>query len=249
MLDRYATPEMQALWGNEKTKFEYWLKVELAVLEARVTLGMLSREAFEAIRTHAAVDVARIHALDKEYRHDLIAFVVCVQESLQKAGVGQYKEEFHKDLTSYDVEDPAFILMLREANELILAELRKLLETLRHKAHEHKRTLMIGRTHGQYAEPTTFGHLLLVFADCAFRNDARLDAMQHVELDEGKISGPIGNYAGMDPRIGEAALRILGLEPARAETQILQRDRHAMFFCTLAVTAASIEQMCRTFWR
>src|SRR3989344_2824045 len=110
MLDRYTLAPMKKLWGSEATKFQYWLKVELAVLKARVELGDLSQEAYEGIARHAAFDLSRIAQLEDEYDHDMIAFIVCVQEYLERAGVGQYKEEFHKGITSYDVEDPAVVL-------------------------------------------------------------------------------------------------------------------------------------------
>jgi len=248
MLDRYTLAPMKKLWGSEATKFQYWLKVELAVLKARVELGDLSQEAYEGIARHAAFDLPRIAELEAEYDHDMIAFIVCVQEYLERAGVGQYKEEFHKGITSYDVEDPAVVLMLREAAKLILEELGKLQEALSQRAREHQWTLMIGRTHGQYAEPTTFGHMLLVFAAAVRRSISRIQEAYERDLGEAKISGAVGNYAGMDLRIEAIALGHLGLRPAVAETQILQRDRHAAFLATLAIAAGTIEQMCRTFW-
>lgn len=245
MLTRYTLAAMRHLWGREETKFEFWLKVELAILKARVQLGDLSLEAFNAISKNANFTVARINELEAMYDQDMIAFVVTVQESLAGAGVGEFASELHKGVTSYDIEDPALILMLKEANALVLEELRKLKDALLQKAKEHRWTLMIARTHGQYAEPTTFGQLLLVYAEAVQRSIARIE---QAELNEGKISGAVGTYAGIDPEIELVALRELGLTPARAETQILQRDRHAAYLANLAVVAATIEQMCRTFW-
>jgi adenylosuccinate lyase len=248
MLDRYTLPEMRRLWGRSETRFERWLNVELAVLEARAELGFLALEVPPAIKEHAGFSVERIRELERLYDHDMIAFVVCVQEFLERAGTGQWKEEFHKTLTSYDVEDPALVLMLREALELVLTELRNLEVALRQKAGEHKWTLMIARTHGQYAEPTTLGQLLLVFAEAVSRSIRRLNTCLVEELGEGKISGAVGTYAGMDVRVEERALAKLGLKPAKVETQILQRDRHAAVLSALATAAGTIEQMARTFW-
>jgi len=248
MLKRYTLPPMAELWTRRETKFEYWLKAELAFLHARIEIADLTIDAYEAISNHAQIDVARIDRIDNEIQHDLIAFVTDAQESLVEAGVGQYKEEFHKLLTSYDVEDPALILMLRRAIELIITELQNLKAALWVKAQEHKWTLVIADTHGQDAEPSTFGALLLVYMEAVERAIARLQQVLDSELGEGKMSGAVGNYAGMSFDLERRALAHLGLKPARAETQILQRDRHAMLLSVLAVTAGTIEQMCRTFW-
>jgi adenylosuccinate lyase len=238
---------MQSLWSVQ-SKFEHWLKVELAMLKARVAKGQLSPLAFSAISGNARIDVSRIKELDKIYRHDLIAFVEAVQETLVQAGAGEYKEEFHKYLTSYDTEDPAAVLMLRSAVSLILEQLDGLYKALVEKAFEHKETLMIARTHGQYAEPDSFGRLLLVFASAVLRSINRLRLLLETELSEAKMSGAVGVYGGTDPKLEVLALRELGLRPALAETQILQRDRHAAVLNALAVAAGSIEQMARTFW-
>lgn len=248
MLKRYALPPMRELWLREEAKFEHWHEVEMAVLLARAKKGEIPMAAYEAIRDHAKIDIARIEALETELEHDMLAFIGCVQESLDRAGVGQYRGEYHRKLTSYDVEDPALVLMLRKAVKLILAELSALRDALKTKAREHQWTLMIARTHGQFAEPDTFGHLLLVFANAVGRNIRRLSNVLTLELAQGKISGAVGNYADVDPELEAAALSELGLRPAEAETQILQRDRHAMAMSALAVTASTIEQICRTFW-
>ncbi|MCH7604677.1 adenylosuccinate lyase [Patescibacteria group bacterium] len=248
-LDRYMLSPMEKLWGRARSKFEFWLKVELAVLQARGHLGEVSLEAYVDIKRNAKVNVNRIKALEAEFDHDMIAFVVSIQESLERAGVGQWKGEFHKPLTSYDIEDPATILMLREAVNLILEELVQLEKALRNKAAEHQWTLMIARTHGQDAEPSTFGHLLLVFAEAVYRSIRRLEHVINEELSEGKISGAVGMYGGISPVLEEKALAYLGLKSAKAETQILQRDRHAAVLGALAVAAGTIEQMASTFWQ
>lgn len=248
MLERYTLPEMLQLWMCKETKFEYWLKVERAVLRARVYLGLAPQEAYEAATAHAKIDVARIETLEKEFEHDMIAFVSEIQESLEAAGAGIYKEEFHKRITSYDIEDPALMLILNEANRLIMKELERLDEILYRRAKEHQWTLMLARTHGQFAEPSTFGHLLLVYREAVRRSILRLLDIGIHELNEAKISGAVGAYGGLDPRIEKTALGYLELRPASAETQILQRDRHATFVGALAIAAGTIEQMCRTFW-
>lgn len=239
---------MRKLWLREETKFEQWHEVELAVLYARVVLGELPMDAYEAIKAHSKINLALIEKLEAEYEHDMLAFIGAVQESLTAANAGQYRAEYHKRLTSYDVEDPALILMLRQATELIIAELGNLEATLRRRAREHQWTLMIAATHGQDAEPTTFGHLLLIYAEAVRRSIERLEWVLVHELSEGKISGAIGNYADVTPAIEANALQRLKLRPANAESQILQRDRHAMLLATIAVAGGTIEQMSRTFW-
>lgn len=247
MLKRYTREEMGKLWADE-TKFRLWLRVELAVVRARAKLGKILMSACEKIEDRASFDVQTIEQLEAEYGHDMLAFVGAVQESLRKAGVGDLADEFHREVTSYDIEDPALILLLRDAAKLILGKLRRLEETLRRKARGHKWTLMIFRTHGQFAEPSTFGHLLLVYAEAVSRSIARLEHVLRTELAEGKISGAVGNFIGPSPKLEEYALAQLELAPAKAETQILQRDRHAMFMAALTVTSGTIGQMCRTFW-
>lgn len=238
---------MQKLWAEEK-KFRTWFSVELAVLQSQVELGEIPREVVIAIEAHAKVSPERIAELEAIYRHDMIAFIGAIQESLEQAGVGMYKEYFHRGITSYDIEDPALILLLRQAVTLIMQELKGLHAALIAKAKEHQWTLMIARTHGQDAEPTTFGHLLLVFAKSVERSIRRLKYVRKEELQEAKISGAVGNYAGMNPLLEKHALTHLGLTPANAETQILQRDRHAFLVDVLGIAASSIEQMARTFW-
>lgn len=222
--------------------------VELAFLYARVNLGGLPPDAYDAIKKHAKLNLTRQDELEAEYKHDMIAFVKDVQMSLEEAGVGQYASEFHKLLTSYDIEDPAMVTLLRQAIIMIQNELTSLQCALRNKAREHKWTLMIMRTHGQFAEPGTFGHLLLVFAEAVKRSWNRLQFVLDNDLSEGKISGAVGNFPGLDPNMAALALDLLNLKPAKAETQILQRDRFAAVISAVALTGATIEQICRTFW-
>jgi len=248
MLARYTRPEMAHLWLREETKLEYWLKVELAFLEARAERGDIPRVAYEAIRDNAKINVARMKEIEAEVDHDMIAFVKMIQESLINAGVGEHKERFHELLTSYNTEDPALILMLRVAVEHILLELGKLRDALRAKAVEHRATFMIMRTHGKFAEPSTFGHLLLVFANSMARSIRRLEAVYHEDLIEANISGAVGSYGEIDPALEQHTATLLGLRPALAETQILQRDRHAALMSAIAIAGASIEQAALTFW-
>lgn len=246
MLERYTLPEMKELWSEEK-KYATWLKVELAFLKAREKTGDLLPCAYAAIEAHAKVDISRIAAFEAEYRHDFEAFVGNVRQSLEKANFGKYKHEFHKPLTSYSVEDPTLILLLRDAVQMIINKLIRLVDMLHYQAQEHQWSIMSARTHGQDAKPSTFGHLLAVFLDEIQRNIVRLDDWcLESELAEANMSGAVGNYMGIDPRWEKEALHILGLLPANAETQALGRDRHAMILATLAVIASSIERMAVT---
>jgi len=246
MLKRYTLPAMWALWGREETKFERWLDVELAFLKARAELGEIPASLPEEIRSAGSINVKRIEEIEEETQHDMIAFIKSVQEVLMGAGIEDYGE-LHKKLTSYNVEDPALMLMLRNAAELIIKELMGLENALRTKAHENAWALMIARTHVQFAEPSTFGHLLLVFAEAIRRSIRRLERVLEDDLSEGNMSGAVGTYAGINPELEIRALAHLGLKPAFAETQILQRDRHASFLCNLAIAAGSIQQIATTF--
>ncbi|MBU0612524.1 adenylosuccinate lyase [Patescibacteria group bacterium] len=248
IIKRYALPPMQELWLREETKFEHWLEVELAVLRAREQLGLAPQHALRDISRHAGFTVQRIDEIDAEIHHDMIAFITAVHETLEAAGIGHLNVQFHREITSYDIEDPALILMLRKAVKLDLGALGLLDQALQQKAMEHKWTWMIMRTHGQYAEPSTFGHLLLVFAEEVRRCIARLRIVLEFDLAEGKVSGAVGSYAGLNPDVEKHALRHLGLTPALAETQILQRDRHASLVTTLAICGGVFEQIAKTFW-
>jgi len=247
MIKRYTRPAMGMLWEDLK-KFQLWLDVELAWLKARTHFGELTSEAYEAIKTNAKVNMERLERYEDEKQHDLIAFVCDIMDSLEEAGVGQYKGEFHKELTSYDIEDPAFILRLRKAVAIVLDGLKQLKLSLWKKALEHKWTIMLAETHGQDAEPTTLGALLVVFVEAIDRSIERLNQLLKTELKYGKISGAVGVYGSIKPEFEAKALGYLGLWPAAAETQILQRDRIAAVANTLQVVAGSMEQIARVFW-
>ncbi len=236
MVPRYARPEMTAIWTPEN-KFRLWFEIELAALEAQAELGLVPREAVEAVRERGRFDVARIDEIEREVKHDVIAFLTNLAEN-----VGPEARFVHQGMTSSDVLDTCFNLQLVQASDILLADLDALLAVLKRRAHEHKDTVTIGRSHGIHAEPTTFG-LKLAFAYAEFaRARARLERARE-EVRSCAISGAVGTFANIDPRVEEYVARKLGLEPEPISTQIIPRDRHAMYFATLAVIASSIERL------
>ncbi len=246
MLKRYSTPQMRD-WWSDLNKFQTWFVVEQAWLKAKEECHLVPKGSAEKVRQAVKIDVDRIEALEAEFHHDLIAFVTHIQEQLEAAGFHDLAGEFHKGLTSYDTEDPATMLLLREAFHHIQIACRGLLEALQGQAYEYKSSFMIARTHGQYAEPTTFGILLSEMAEEVRRDLLRLVQLEENELSFGKMSGATGSYGGMDPQLETLALGYLGLKPSRA-TQILSRDRHATALDTLATVAGTIERIAQTFW-
>lgn len=243
---RYSPEEMVRVW-DENSRLNWWLLLETSALRARAEAGEIPMRAVELIMRHAKISVARMKEIEKEMRHDVIAFVKMVQESLKGTEAEPYASELHKLLTSYDIVDPATVLQLFEATRMVCTALEKTIQVMRKRAVEHRWSLMIAFTHGQYAEPTTFGHLLLVYATQLERSLRRLNDAIRLELTEGKMSGAVGNYAGPSPELERRALEMVGLKPAIAETQILQRDRFAAVLTSLAILARSIEQIARTF--
>jgi len=248
MIQRYTPKEAGRHW-KEAVKFRFWLKVEIAILWARMKLGQISSDCYEAINRHARFTLKRINELEKRFDHDMIAFVECVRETLRTKGVpSEWADEFHKTLTSYDTEDPAQMLMLIKMGKIIIKALDDLETALLKRALEYQWAFMMARTHGQAAEPTTFGKELLVFVAEIRRAKERIKwAMKH-DLACGKMSGAVGTYAGIDPNVEAMACQRLGLKPAMVSTQILQRDRHANFISTLVIATSVIEQMAKTFW-
>jgi len=236
MIDRYTRPEMGALFTDQR-KFETWLEIELAILEALVERGEVPAADLEEVRTRATVDADRIAEIERETNHDVVAFLRNVSEN-----VGPAARWVHLGVTSSDVVDTAWAMLLKEAGERLLAEVDRLRAAVARRAVAHRRTPMIGRTHGVHAEPTTFGLKLAVFWAELGRDRERLrlavDTIAH-----GKISGAVGTFAHLDPQVEESACRRLGLTPAPISTQILQRDRHAEFSFALAVTAATLEKL------
>ncbi|ACX51470.1 adenylosuccinate lyase [Ammonifex degensii KC4] len=235
MIPRYTLPEMKNLW-SEENKFRKWLDVELAVCEAWSELGVIPKEDLAEIKAKANFDVERIKAIEKEVRHDVIAFLTCVAEY-----VGEKARWIHLGLTSSDVVDTALSLLMKEAGEHLLNRLFTLREAVLEQAKRHRDTVMIGRTHGVHAEPITLGFKFLVWVAELDRQAERLSrAIETVSV--GKISGAVGTYANLHPRVEELACRRLGLRPARISTQILQRDRHAEYLTTLALIGGSLEK-------
>ena len=236
MIPRYTLPAMGAVWSDAH-RLRVMLEVELRVLEAQAALGLVPRRAVQAIRRKARVNAATIQRREARTRHDVIAFI----EHLE-AHVGPDGRYLHFGLTSSDILDTSLAVLLREATDLLLQDLRGLLRALAAKARRHQRTLMIGRTHGVHAEPTTFGLKLAMFYDEFTRQLARLSRERRA-VSVGKVSGAVGTFANVDPAVERRVCLRLGLRPAPISTQILQRDLHASYVSTLALIGGSLEQL------
>jgi adenylosuccinate lyase len=236
MIARYTRPAMGAIW-SEQRKFENWLKVELAATRALVRAGIVPVSALEALESKATFSVERIHEIERETRHDVLAFTQAVAEN-----VGPEARWLHYGLTSTDVVDTAQALALTEASALIREGIVRLRTVLRKRAVEFQHTPTIGRTHGVHAEPTTFGMKLLLWYSEMGRNLKRFDAAAE-DLRVGKISGAVGAFGKLKPEHEAAILAELGLEPALISTQVLQRDRHAAFITALAVLASTLDKI------
>jgi adenylosuccinate lyase len=236
VIPRYTRPEMGAVWSDE-AKYARWLAVELAVCDAYARRGVIPAEAVARIRSRARVDPARIEAIETRVRHDVIAFLTNLEEA-----IGPDSRFVHLGLTSSDVVDTALALQLVEAADRLLAGLDRLREVLRGLALRHRDTVIVGRTHGIHAEPTTFGLKVAGWFTEAGRNRERLvRARETVRV--GKISGAVGNFAHVDPEVEAEVCRALGLEPAPVSTQIVQRDRHAEFVTACAIVGGSLERI------
>lgn len=236
MIDRYSREEIKKIWDLE-VKFNYYLKVELAVCEAYAQLGQIPQQALEEIKSKAAFSVARIDEIEKEVRHDVIAFLTNVNEN-----VGSENAKYiHMGLTSSDVIDTAFALQIKDSSNIILKGLNELIEIIKKRAFEHKNTLCIGRSHGVHAEIMTFGFKLLNWLDALERAKLSFEGALE-EISVGQISGPVGTYSNVTPEIEKITCEKLALNPARISTQIISRDRHAKFMSELALIAALIEQ-------
>jgi adenylosuccinate lyase len=232
---------MGAIWTDE-SKYRAWLDVELAAAEALAEVGEVPREAARLLRAHAGFDVARIHAIEAEVKHDVIAFTTAVAEKMAAAGAGEASRWLHYGLTSNDVVDTAQALQLKAALDLLLAGADKLLEVLKRRAFEFKNTPQIGRTHGMQAEPITFGLKIALWYDELRRNRARL-AQRAREVCTGKMSGAVGTFGHISPQAEEIICARLGLEPAAITSQVISRDRHAACMCALALTSATLEKI------
>ena len=236
MIERYTRPEMGALWTQE-AKYRAWLVVELAACRALAKRGEIPAGDLAQIEAKADFDVARIDAIEKEVKHDVIAFLTSVAEF-----VGPSSRFIHKGLTSSDVVDTGFAMQLRDAGKLLRAGLERMDRALVNLAWKYKDTIMIGRSHGIHAEPVTFGLKVAVWRAEAQRNLARLDrAIASISV--GMLSGAVGTFANIGPDIEDAVCQELGLEPELASTQVISRDRHAEFFNTLALIGGSIEKV------
>ncbi|MBI4970312.1 MAG: adenylosuccinate lyase [Candidatus Omnitrophica bacterium] len=236
MIERYTRPEMARIWTDE-AKLKTWLDVELAVLEVQAKYGIVPKDIPAKVKSKAKFDITRVLEIEKQVKHDVIAFLTNVSEN-----VGPEARYVHFGMTSSDVLDTGLALQVKQATELLLSDIKKLIAVLGAKAREHKMTMMVGRSHGVHAEPITFGLKMALFYAEFLRNEERLkEAAKQIAV--GKISGAVGTFANIDPKIEEEALKLLGLEAAPISTQIVQRDRHAFYMTTLAVIAGSLEKL------
>ncbi|HLT01396.1 MAG TPA: adenylosuccinate lyase, partial [Geminicoccaceae bacterium] len=242
MIPRYTRPEMAAIWAPEH-RLRLWLEIELAALDAMAAIGDVPGEAAAKVRTAAAkqgealIDPQRIEQIEAETRHDVIAFLTHVEQV-----IGPEARYLHLGMTSSDLLDTALALQLRAAADLLLADLDGVLDALKRRALEHKDTVCIGRSHGVHAEPTTFGLKLAGFYAEFARNRERLMRARD-EVATCAVSGAVGTFANVDPRVEERVAARLGLRPEPISTQVIPRDRHAVFFATLAVIASGIERI------
>lgn len=235
MIERYTLPEMANLW-SEAYKLKTWLQVEIAVCEAQAELGYIPSQAVEEIKAKADFDPKRVLEIEAVVRHDVIAFLTNVNEYVGDAG-----RYIHLGLTSSDVLDTALALQLVASLDLLLQRLEDLIEVIRQKAREHRHTVMAGRSHGIHAEPITFGFKLAGWLAEVLRHQERLRILRQT-IAVGKISGAVGTYANVEPRVEAIACQKLGLQPDTASTQVISRDRHADYVQQLALVAASIER-------
>ncbi len=235
MIDRYSREEMKNIWTLE-SKFGYYLKVEIAVCEAYAELGEIPKEDVLIIKQRAKFDVKRIDEIEREVRHDVIAFLTNVNESL--GDLGRY---MHVGLTSSDVIDTAFALQIQDSGKIILEDLNKTINSIKDLARKHKDTICIGRSHGVHAEIMTFGAKLCNWIDILERQKNNFEhALEQIRT--GQISGPVGTYSNISPEVEQITCKHLGLKPARISTQIIARDYHAYFMQSLALIASVIEQ-------
>jgi adenylosuccinate lyase len=241
MIERYTRPEMGDIW-TEENKYRQWLAVELAASEALAELGEVPLEAAAALRLHAAFDLARVQEIEREVKHDVIAFTTAVSEKMAAAGAAESSRWLHYGLTSNDVVDTAQALQVKQASALLAAGVGKLLECLKRRAFEFQHTVQIGRTHGIHAEPITFGLKIALWYDELRRNQTRfLHAAEDMRV--GKISGAVGTFAHTGPDAEEKICQRLGLNAAPISSQVLSRDSHAAYISALALICATCEKI------
>ena len=235
MIDRYSREEMKKIWELD-SKFSYYLKVEIAVCEAYAKEGKFPKKDIEELKKKASFSIERIDEIEAEVRHDVIAFLTCVNESL-----GDLAKYMHVGMTSSDVIDTAFALQIQDSGKIILKDLDETINSMKELAKKHKNTVCIGRSHGVHAEIMTFGVKVCSWIDILER---QRDNFKHAleEIRVGQISGPVGTYSNISPKIEEITCKNLGLKPARISTQVIARDYHAYFMQSLALIASVIEQ-------
>ena len=235
MISRYTREEMAQIW-TEENRFKAWLEVEILAAEAWAELGEIPMEEVKNIRPNACIDVDRIKKIEQETRHDVVAFTRQISETL-----GEEKKWVHYGLTSTDVVDTAQGYLIKQANDVIQKDIETFIEVLKNKAIEHKHTLMMGRTHGIHAEPTSFGIKMALWYEEMKRNLVRFEQVRQ-EVEVGKMSGAVGTFSNIPPEVEEYVCKNLGLDYARVSTQTLQRDRHAHYIAVLALIATSVEK-------
>lgn len=236
MIRRYTRPQMGWIW-EEENKFKVWLEIEIYACEAQAQLGTIPHDSVKLIREKAAFEINRIDEIEKEVKHDVIAFLTNVGEF-----IGEESRYVHLGMTSSDVLDTSLAVQMKQSAELLLDGLKNLKNVLAKRGREFKKTIMVGRTHGVHAEPTTFGLKLALWYAEAVRNIERLTAAKD-RISVGQISGAVGTYTHLDPSVEQYVCKKLGLQPAPISTQVLQRDRHAEFLNTLALIGSSLEKI------
>jgi adenylosuccinate lyase len=241
MIPRYTRPEMGRIWSDEN-KFKTWLEVELAASEALAEMGHVPADAARLLRRHAAFDVSRILDIEREVKHDVVAFTTAVAEAMAAAGEGDASRWLHWGLTSNDVVDTAQALQIQQASRLLLAGLEGLRGVLKERALEFRHTVQVGRTHGVHAEPIVFGLKFALWYDEAGRNLERFSAAAR-EMETGKISGAVGTFAHIPPEAEERICAKLGLRAAPIASQVISRDRHAAYVSALALICALFEKI------
>lgn len=236
MISRYTRPQMGRIW-EEENKFKIWLEIEIYACEAQAEMGIIPHDSLKVIREKASFEINRINEIEKEVKHDVIAFLTNVGEF-----IGEESRYIHLGMTSSDVLDTSLAVQMKQSAELLLHGLNNLKDVLAKRGREFKKTIMVGRTHGVHAEPTTFGLKLALWYAEAVRNIERLTAARD-RISVGQISGAVGTYTYLDPSVEQYVCEKLGLQPALISTQVLQRDRHAEFLNTLALIGSSLEKI------
>ncbi len=236
MIPRYSMPEMAKIWEPEN-KYRKWLDVEIAACEAWASLGEIPKKSLATIKKRANFSVKRIDRIEQTVKHDVIAFLTSVSEH-----VGPDARYIHKGLTSSDIGDTALALLMREAADIIIDDIKQLMNVLKANAHKYKNTLQMGRSHGIHAEPTTFGLTFALWHEEMKRNLFRMNTARET-ISYGQLSGPVGTFSSLPPFLEKFVCKKLGLKPAPVATQVIQRDRHAEYMNTLALIAGAIEKM------